>query len=380
MKIPLCKPYINQKEIDSVKKVLQSGWLAHGPKSEQFETLFKNYIGKKYAASFNSCTSALLTAMLSLKLRGEVILPSFTFVASANTIVLAGCRPVFADINPNTFNIDPKDIERKITKKTVAIMPVHYAGQICEMDKIMRIAKKYKLAIIEDSAETIGAELNKKKAGSFGIGCFSFYPTKNITTGEGGMLTFNDDSILPKVNVIKSHGLTKPTFKRMNEIKSWYRDAILPGYNFRMSDINAAIGVEQIKKIEKINYLRRKNAQYLNDKLERFIGSKISVPRVDNIKKHVYQMYVIKIKDTSKRDALLNHLRRKGIDASVHFDPPVHLQTYYRKKYAPRKLPVTEKVCKQVITLPMFPSLKKKELDYIIKNIIIFFRHERKYS
>lgn len=372
MKIPLCKIYIDNNEINAVKKVLKSGWLAHGPKNEEFENLFKEYVNTKHAACFNSGTSALLTAIIASKLKGEIILPSFTFTASANVIVLAGCTPVFADINPRTFNIDPKDVERKITRNTVAITPVHYAGQICEMNKIMDIAKEHNLVVIEDSAETIGAELNNKKAGSFGIGCFSFYPTKNITTGEGGIMTFNDDSILSRVNAIKSHGLVKPTFEKESEIKSWYRDAVLPGYNFRMSDINAVIGVEQIKKIRKINSLRRKNALYLNNKLERYVGFHIVVPKVDDIKKHVYQMYIIKVNDASKRNALLSYLKNKGIGASVHFEPPVHLQTYYRKLY-PANLPITEKICKQVITLPMFPGLKKEELDYMIQNITDFF-------
>lgn len=375
MKIPLSKIYIDNNEINAAKQVLKSGWLAHGPKNEEFENLFKNYINTKYASCFNSCASALLAAIMAYELKGEIILPSFTYVASANAVVLAGCVPVFADINPKTFNIDPDDIKRKITKNTVAIMPVHYAGQISEMDRIMDIAKERKLIVIEDSAETIGAELNNKKAGSFGVGCFSFYPTKNITTGEGGMVTFNDYSILSRLNAIKSHGLVKPTFKKENEIKSWYRDAVLPGYNFRMSDINAAIGVEQIKKIEKINLLRRENALYFNDKLERYVGSHIVVPKVDNIKNHVYQMYVVKVNDDLKRDALLNYLKERGIGASVHFDPPVHLQAYYKQKY-PVNLPATEKVCKQVITLPMFPGLKKKEINYMAQNITNFFKNE----
>jgi len=377
MKIPLCKPYIDDKEINAVKSVLKSGWLTQGKKNKEFEDLFKSYIKTNYAVSFNSCASALLTAILVLRLKGEIILPGFTFVASANAVVLAGCKPVFADINPDTFNIDPEDIERKITKKTVAIMPVHYAGQICEMDKIVKIAKRNKLIIIEDSAETIGAELNNRKAGSFGIGCFSFFPTKNITTGEGGMTTFNDKRLLPRVNAIKAHGLIASTFKRATETKGWQREAVLAGYNFRISDINAAIGVEQIKKIEKINYLRRKNAQYLNKKLEKFLDpAEVCVPKVDDIKKHVYQMYVIKINDASKRDVLISYLRRNGIEASVHFDPPVHLQSYYKKHY-PACLPVTEKICKQVVTLPMFPGLKKKELDYIVKHIINFFKKNK---
>jgi dTDP-4-amino-4,6-dideoxygalactose transaminase len=236
------------------------------------------------------------------------------------------------------------------------------------MDAIMKIAEEYELVVIEDSAETIGAKLNGKKAGSFGIGCFSFYPTKNITTGEGGMITTNDDILLKKIKTIKAHGIeeTNPQKKE----RKWYRESILPGYNMRMSDINAAIGIEQLKKVEEMNSLRRKNSQYMVKSLKSV--KEIEVPEVDDINKHVYQMFVIKVKDDSKRDPLLEYLWQKEIGASVHFEPPVHLQKYYKDKYA-TKLPITEKICKQVITLPMFPQLKKEEMDYIVVAIREFF-------
>ncbi|MBW3020922.1 DegT/DnrJ/EryC1/StrS family aminotransferase [Candidatus Woesearchaeota archaeon] len=375
MKIPLCKIYVDNDELDSVKEVFDSGWLAHGPKNKELEEKFSKEIGTKYASCVNSCASALQTAIMANNLKGEIILPSFTFAASANAIIHAGCIPIFADINPVTFNIDPEDIERKISKKTVAIMPVHYAGLICDMEKIMKISEKYNLKIIEDSAECIGAEINGKKAGSFGIGCFSFYPTKNITTGEGGMITFDDEELMIKINSIKSHGLIKPTFERETDGKKWYRDAITPGFNFRMSDINAAIGISQMKKLERANSLRREHAMYLNKNLQKEVKDYIDVPIVNDIKTHVYQMYVIKVKEESKRDLLLDYLNDNGIGASVHFEPPVHMQTYYKNNF-PSKLPVTEKICKQVITLPMFPDLKEEELNYIIIKIKEFFEND----
>lgn len=380
LQIPLCRPSLGEEELQAVKEVLNSGWLAHGPKNKEFETAFSKYVGTPFAACFNSCASALITAIKAAKLQGEIILPSFTFSASANTIVLAGCTPVFAEINPTTFNLDPNDIEKRITKRTVAIMPVHYAGQICEMDKIMAIAKKHHLRVIEDSAETLGASVGGKQAGSFDIGCFSFYPTKNITTGEGGMVAFSDPSFGEQLGATKAHGMVKPTFERDKTAatpsptpKSWYRDAVLPGFNFRMSDINAAIGLVQLKKISQFNTKRQKHAQYLNEHLMRVAGQHLEVPHVADITTHVYQMYVIKVKDPSKRDALLAHLQAKGIQASVHFEPPVHLQSYYAERY-PARLPLTEQICKQVITLPMFPDLKQEELDYMIQTIEAFFR------
>ena len=368
MEIPLCKPHTDEREVQAVKEVLESGWLAHGPKNKEFERLFNNEIGTKYAACFNSCASALYGAIVALDLRGEIILPSFTFSASANVIELAGCTPVFADIDPVTMNIDPADLEKNITDKTVAIMPVHYAGQVCEMDKIMDIAEKYNLRVIEDSAETIGASLDGKVAGSFDIGCFSFYPTKNITTGEGGMVTHNDEALIDKLNVAKAHGITKPTFVREKEGRPYHRDAVAPAHNFRMSDINAAIGIVQMEKLGEMNRLRREHSQYLNERLKDFVR----VPEVKDINTHVYQMYVVQVEDIEDRDNLLDFLKSNGIGASVHFDPPVHIQSYYREKY-PVSLPVTEDVCQRIITLPMFPSLKKEELDYMVDKIGEYF-------
>ena len=243
--IPLCIPNIDEKEIERVKEVLLSGWLAHGPQNKELEEEFSKYIGVKHAVALNSCTSALQLAIEAQDLKGDVIVPSFTFVASGNAIVTAGCTPVFSEIDYDTCNLDPSKIEENINEKTVGIMPVHYAGQSCKMDEIMEIAEKHDLAVIEDSAETIGGTYNGKIAGSFGTGCFSFFPTKNMTTGEGGMLTTNDEDLARTVNTFKGHGISSTTWGREKEKRPWIRAAILAGYNFRMSDVLAAIGVEQ---------------------------------------------------------------------------------------------------------------------------------------
>ncbi|OGC47063.1 MAG: spore coat polysaccharide biosynthesis protein SpsC [Candidatus Portnoybacteria bacterium RIFCSPLOWO2_01_FULL_43_11] len=365
MKIPLSKPYLNQKEFQAVKQVLKSGWLTYGPKNQEFEKNFAEYIGVKYAVTLNSCASALFTAIKSLEITGEVILPSFTFSASANAIETAGAKPVFTEINYETGNIDLKDIERRITKKTQAIMPVHFAGQSCKMDKITALAKKRKLFIIEDSAEALGAEWQDRKTGSFGIGCFSFFPTKNITTGEGGMITTNDEKLFQKIKTLIGHGISKSTSQRVREQKPWFRAAVLAGYNFRMSNLLASLGVEQLKKLDKMNDLRRKHAAYLNKKLKDL--KQIELPKEIPQAKHVYQMYTIKIR-RGNRDLLVKKLKEKGIEASVHFDPPVHLQPYYQKKYGYKHgdFPITEKLSSSIITLPMFPQMTKKELDYMV--------------
>lgn len=367
MKIPLCKPYIDKEEIDLVREVLESGWLVHGPKTEEFERDFADYIGTKYAISLNSCTSALQLALESQDIKGEVILPSFTFVASANAIVNSGAKPVFIDIEYDTCNIDPKKIKEKITSKTEAIMPVHFAGQPCKMDEIMEIAKKYNLRIIEDSAECIGGLFNRQKAGSFGVGCFSFFPTKNITTGEGGMITTDDDKLAEKISALKAHGILSTTYEREKKEKPWLRAASYAGYNYRMCDILSAVGLIQLRKLDKMNDLRRENAHYLNKNLENieFIDIPVEMEKC----KHVYQMYTIKVKNID-RTKFISKLKEKGVMASVHFDPPVHLQPYYLNSgWKKDDLKVTGEVSQSIVTLPMFPHLTKDELNFMIDAI-----------
>ena len=235
------------------------------------------------------------------------------------------------------------------------------------MDRIMEIANKHHLAVIEDSAETIGGEYKGQKVGSFAIGCFSFFPTKNITTGEGGMFTTNDDVLADKVKALIGHGISSTAFAREKSEKPWFRSASFAGYNFRMSNILAAIGVEQLKKLDEMNEKRRMHARYLNERLRDI--DEIDLPVEDKCCKHVYQMYTIKVKN-QYRDNFVHQLRKKGIGASVHFDPPVHKQAYYMENgYGNVDLPVTEKVANSIVTLPMYPQLTQEELDTIISEI-----------
>lgn len=368
--VPLGKPYTNAFEKKALLEVLASGWLTHGPKNKEFEKVFADYLGVKYALTVNSCASALFLALLAADIKGEVLVPSFTFVASANAIVNAGAKPVWVDIDYNTGNLDPIDAERKITPKTKAIMPVHYAGQSCRMDKIMVLAKKHHLVVIEDSAEAIGTKYKNKFTGSFGLGCFSFFPTKNITTGEGGMLTTNDQAVYEKAKALSGHGIASSTLEREKINRPWLRAATFSGYNFRMSNLLAAIGVEQMKKLDKMNKLRREHAGYLNKGLKK-MTDKIDLPVENKNCYHTYQMYTIKLKDPSKREAFFKGMTDRGIGVSVHFDPPVHLQPYYLKNYPAKKgsLPVTEKVSNSIVTLPMYPGLTRKDLDFIIKAV-----------
>lgn len=370
--IPLSKPHLGLKELRTIEKVIKSGWLTHGPKNEELEESFAKYIGVKHACSFNSCASALFLAVKALGIKGEVILPSFTFVASANAIETAGAIPIFADINVHDFNLDPESLEDKITPRTEAILAVHIAGRSCDMEKIMKIAEKRKLAVIEDSAEAIGAEYKGKKTGAFGIGCFSFFPTKNMTTGEGGMLTTNDEKIAKFAKTLGAHGISKDTYVRQKTKKPWLRGATLAGYNFRMSNILAAIGVEQLKKLDVMNAQRISHAEYLNKNLR---DLKIDVPYSEKNYKHVYQMYIISV-NPRLRNRMFKYLIKNGVAATVFSDPAVHLQPYYQRKYSFRRgdLSNAERAAESNIVLPMFPQLTKSELHHIILTIKDFLK------
>lgn len=369
--IPLCRPTIEQEELQAVEAVLKSGWLTHGPKTTEFENAFAEYIGVKHAIAMNSCTSALFLAILANNIIGEVLVPSFTFVASVNAIKTAGARPVFVEINYHDCNVNPDLLERYLTPETKAIMVVHYGGQVCDMEKISAFAGKHHLVLIEDSAETIGGTYDGQKSGSWGIGSFSFFPTKNITTGEGGMLTTKDDVLANKIRTLIAHGIDKTTLQREYDKKPWFRSATLAGYNFRLSNILAAIGVEQMKKIDRMNQARREHSLYLLDKLREM--EEIELPVENPRCRHVYQMFTIKVK-TGKRDDMVCYLRSQGIGASVHFDPPVHQHPAYMDARN-ISLPVTEKVAKTIFTLPMFPQLTQTQLKKMVTSIKEYFAH-----
>lgn len=363
--IPLCIPFTGEEEKQAVSEVIDSGWYAHGPKNRELEENFAKYLGVDHALTMNSCTSCIHLAIEGLGITGEVILPSFTFVASANAVITGGAEPVFADIEEDTCCIDPEAIEELIGPKTEAIMPVHYGGQSADMRAIMEIAGQHNLLVIEDSAETIGGEHHGQKAGTFGVGCFSFYPTKNMTTGEGGILTTNDDELAKKVKALLAHGIDKTTYERENREESWYRSASYVGYNFRMSNILAAIGVEQLKKLEKMNNRRRQLARELSEALSEVSELSLPIERQDN--KHVYQMYTVRVRGGIDRDNFVKALNDKGVGASVHFYPPVHLMPPYQvDRYRKGDLSVTEEVMGEIVTLPMYPQMKSEELSYMV--------------
>jgi perosamine synthetase len=353
--IPIAKPLISQEEIDGVIEVMRSGTIAEGPMVKRFEDAFKDYIGTEHAIAVNSGTAALHIALLARGIgKGdEVITTPFTFIATANSILYTGARPVFTDIEPDTFNIDPEDIKRKITKNTKAIIPVDLYGHPAEMKAIMDIAKDHGLAVIEDACQAHGAAYRGKMIGSFDIGCFSFYPTKNMTSGEGGMITCSDEKLAEKARAIRSHG---------SRVK-YYHDTM--GFNMRMTDIAAAIGLAQLKKVDEFNKKRMENAGYLTGRLKGIEG--IVTPRERPDCRHVYHQYTIRVTDPFPvdRDDLSRELSKAGIGNSIFYPVPIHKQEFYRQLGYDESHPVSEQASKEVISLPVHPSITRADLEQV---------------
>jgi len=370
-KIPLFKIYWDKEDTRAVNRAIERGMFwAIGPHVEEFEKGVSEYVGAKYSVVFNSGTSALHAVLLAHGIGNgdEIIVPSFTFIATANAPLFVGARPVFADIEDGTYGLDPEDVKEKITKKTKAIIPVHYGGSPCLIRELKEIARDNGLILIEDAAEAFGAMVKGKKVGTFGNGAvLSFCSNKVITTGEGGAIVTDSKEVYEKLKLIRSHGrLEGGDYFTSPE----YMEYIDLGYNFRMSNITAALGVAQLKKAEKIIKMRRKNAEYLTKKLSMI--DEIIPPSPPKGYFHVYQMYTIRLKKGS-RDNLSKYLAKNGIMAKVFFHPS-HLTHFYRKKLGYRiKLPITEDVSRRVLTLPMYPSLTRREIDYITKAVETFF-------
>jgi perosamine synthetase len=352
--IPVSKPYIGEAEKQAVMEVLDSGMLAQGPRTAKFEERFAQVCGVKHAVATSSGTTALHIALLAHGIGegDEVITTPFTFIASANSILFTGAQPVFVDIQPDTFNLDPELIERAITPKTKAIMPVHLYGYVCDMDALQAIADKHGLVIIEDACQAVGASYKDKKAGSFGTGCFSLYATKNVMSGEGGMITTNDDVIAEQCRLLRSHGMKR----------RYYHDML--GFNFRMTDLCAAIGLVQLDRLEDFTAKRRANAAYLNSKIESVI-----TPQVKENYGHVFHQYTVRVDGGRDRDAAVKQLSEAGIGTGVFYPVPAHQQGYMRDIVGDVQLPVAEQLAKEVISLPVHPQLSQTDLETIATEV-----------
>ncbi len=348
--IPIAKPELGDEEIKRVIEVLRSGMLAQGERVREFELMFADYIGVKEAIATSNGTVALDLALkaIGIKEGDEVIVPAFTFIATANCVLFQHAKPVFADVNEKTMNIDPNDVLEKITSSTRAIIGVHLYGQPFDVKAMLDICEDHKLTLIEDAAQAHGAEYNGKKVGSFGIGCFSFYPTKNITTGEGGMVTTNDVKVAEKLRLLRNHGDAGK-----------YNHVVL-GYNYRMTDLQAAIGIEQLKKIDLLIDRRIRNAEYLS----RNLRDDIVKPYVMKNVKHVFNQYVVQV---DGRDSFIERLREAGIGCAVHYPLAIYEQPIYKNLGIVAKCENAEKVARKVVSLPVHPSLTDEDLEYIVE-------------
>ena len=358
-KIPLLKPYFDSEELEELKEVLDSGWVTQGPKVKEFEDRISEYLRIKYAIAVTNCTSALHLALLSIGIKkgDEVLVADYTFPATGHAVLYCGAKPVFADVDLKTYNINPELIEEKITDKTKAIIPVHTFGQPAEMDEITEIAEEYNLKVIEDAACALGAKYKNKYAGTIGdIGCFSFHARKGITTGEGGMVVTDNKNLADKIRKLSVFGMTS----------AWSREKstefIIPkftelGYNYKMSDITAAVGVAQLRKLDKIIDRKRNLAKHWNEKLQEI--EFIELPYVSENVKHIYQSYVALVDKRINRNRLIEILLKKGIQTQIGTYAS-HIQPVYNSK---DKCPYSLEIFDRSLALPMYYMLEEKDID-----------------
>jgi len=357
-KIPLARPFFDSREVKELINVLKSGYVSKGPKVEEFEKMISKFLGVRYAIAVTNCTSALHLALLSLGIKkdDEVLVADYTFPATGHAVLYCGAKPVFVDVDIKTYNLDPNLIEEKITEKTKVIIPVHTFGQPCKMNEIMKIARKHGIKVVEDAACALGAKYKGRFAGTIGdLGCISFHARKNITTGEGGMVVTNNKDLAEKVRMLSNYGM----IKNRNKIPKF----VSLGYNYKMSDINAVVGIAQFKKLKTFIRRRRYLAKYWNDALEGI--DFINPPYVDKDVYHVYQSYVCIVDKKIKRDKLIAFLMKKNIETQIGTYAS-HIQPVYKSN---DKCPNSLELFKRAIALPIFHSLKESEIERIVKHL-----------
>jgi perosamine synthetase len=372
-KIPLYKIYNDEEDLNIISKIIKRGesW-AIGPEIEEFENLIKNYVGTDYCVTLNSGTSALHASLLAYGIgkNDNVIVPSFSFISTANSVLFVDSNPIFADIEKTTFGLDPNYVLSQINSNTKAIIPMDYGGMSCKIFELKKIAEDTNLVLIEDAAESLGSSVNGHKVGSVAdTSIFSFCGNKVLTTGEGGAIVTNSRKIYEKINLIRSHG-------RLDKINYFHNpqgsDYVELGYNWRMSAITAALGISQITKLDKIIRMRQENAKYLTSKLSKYPQIKLPLPPEGY--EHIYQMYTIRLLDKNIRDNLHKFLLQKRIFSKIYFEP-IHLTEFYRKKFGTNinLLPITEEISNQVLTLPLYANMNSEEKEYLTSSISEFF-------
>jgi len=373
--LPFARPLIGEEEIEEVAAVLRSGWLTTGPRARRFEEAFCEYTGAPFAVALNSCTAALHLSQLALGIGegDEVITTPLTFASTANTIMMTGARPVFVDVDETTYNIDPEKIEAAITKRTKAIIPVHIGGLPADMEPIRKLAERYDLHVIEDAAHAAGACYGEEKVGNVSdLTCFSFYVTKTITTGEGGLVTTGSRRLADRIRMLSLHGLSRDAWNRYSQKGSWYYEIVDLGYKYNMSDIQAAIGLHQVGRIDEFTARRREIAGMYDRAFSELDG--IILPPRDNEKsRHIYHLYTIRLRLerlTVSRDRFIEALRAENIGTSVHFIP-LHLHPFYRKEfgYGGGEFPVAEALFASIISVPIYPMMTDSDVGDVIRAV-----------
>lgn len=372
--IPYGKQHIDEEDINEIVEVLKSDFLTTGPKIDEFERAFAKHIGAKHAIVVSNGTAALHIACLAAGIGegDEVITTPLTFAASSNAVLYCGGTPVFADVDLKTYNIDPEDIKRKITDKTKAIIPVHYAGQPCDMDEIRKIATEHNLIIIEDAAHALGSEYKDKKIGTISeLTTFSFHPVKHITTGEGGMVTTDDDELYKRLKLFKTHGITRDTeIMEKENPEPWYYEQLELGYNYRVTDFQCALGISQLKKLDDFIEKRREIVNIYNKAFAELEG--ITIPYQLPYTYSSYHLYVIQL-DLEKlsigRRGVFEILREKGIGVNVHYIPVYYFPYYKKLGYSKGICPKAERIYEGIITLPLYPRLQYDEIKYVIESV-----------
>lgn len=371
--IPYALPLIEDEEIKEVLDTLHSNWLSKGPKTVEFEKQFSDYVHSNFSIGLNSCTAGLHISQLAAGIGpgDEVITTPYTFVASANTIIHTGAKPVFVDIDPVTMNIDPSKIEEKITSRTKAIIPVHFGGYPCDMDPILEIARKHNLVVIEDAAHAVYTQYKGRMVGSISdFTCFSFYATKNLVTGEGGMVTTNSEEMADKLRVMSLHGMSKNAWNRYSGKGSWFYEVEYPGFKYNMTDMQAALGLVQMKKLQSMQEKRESIAKIYNDVFTKIDGFITPYDNAENV--HAWHLYVIRLKPdhfTIDRAEFIEKLKEKGIGTSVHFIP-VPMHPYYKEQgYRIEDYPNALEAYTGAISLPLYPKMSEEQVMRVVEAV-----------
>ena len=371
VKFPAYEPWISNDDKRIVNTALNQTMLTFGPQLEKFESDFSKYTKAKYAIAVSNCTAALHLSLkvLGIKENDEVIIPDLTFVADANAILVCNAKPIIVDINKNNFFLSISNLKKNITKKTKAIIPVHIYGQVCNIDEVLDVAKANNLKVVEDCAHAIGTFHKSKHVGTIGnTGCFSFYPTKNITTAEGGMVITNSKNIADKVRQLRSHGMLKSLKSRYAGGYPWVFDISEPGYNYRLDEIRCALGISQLRRVAKINKMRKTAVSYYHSKLHNIPG--IILPDMVRDKSHSYHLYTIRVTKSfgMSRNQLFKKLKQAGIRTTVYW-MPIHKFTAYRKYTKKSSITNTSKIYDEILSLPLFPNISKRHQDAVINCI-----------